>query len=541
MPSHLISHCAADISPEPVQWLWRGRIAIGKQTLIAGEAGLGKSQVVIALAAAVTTGGPLPCREGRAPLGNVVIFSAEDTPEDIIVPRLMAAHADRGRVRIVRAVRDGKARRGFNLQTDLMLLEQEIVEIEQKLGRVVLVIFDPVSSYLGQKIDSHVNTAVRSVLEPLSEIASLHQAAFVSITHPPKGVGTTAINRFIGSVAFIAAARAAFMIIRDAEDETRRLFLPVKNNLAPLGKGLAFRLEQRIVGDPGKGIVASSVTWEHEPVNMSADEALRAVEDDSDNKALSEAVEFLQDRLSNGAVVAAKEVEEHARALGITPRTLTRARKKVGVIPKKGGLKEGWTWRLPPEGGQGTPKGATSNIWPPSENLAAFEEDQRVDAFEEGQGLAAFEEGQKTRRGPKSNGGPLQGDLATFGDTPANAGEETKETGAPVAPPKAPSASDPWKDLDLPEFLDRRPREERTCVQCRGRVDGKERLVPVGGGRTVRLHPECVCFYLKGRCVRCGELGDAERGPVTKNAEGSSLHAGCGRELQHVTAPWGGH
>ena len=43
--STLISRCAADITPEPVQWLWPGRIAIGKQTLIAGEAGLGKSQI----------------------------------------------------------------------------------------------------------------------------------------------------------------------------------------------------------------------------------------------------------------------------------------------------------------------------------------------------------------------------------------------------------------------------------------------------------------------------------------------------------------
>src|SRR5437899_8209744 len=65
----LIVQCAADITPEPVEWLWPGRIAIGKQTLLAGEAGLGKSQVTIELAAAVTNGGHWPCDEGRAPLG----------------------------------------------------------------------------------------------------------------------------------------------------------------------------------------------------------------------------------------------------------------------------------------------------------------------------------------------------------------------------------------------------------------------------------------------------------------------------------------
>src|SRR6476469_6986026 len=96
----LIMQCAADIQPEPIEWVWPGRVAIGKQTLVAGEAGLGKSQVAIAMAAAVTRGAAWPCDEGRAPVGNVIFFSAEDGAEDTIVPRLMAAGADLNRVHI---------------------------------------------------------------------------------------------------------------------------------------------------------------------------------------------------------------------------------------------------------------------------------------------------------------------------------------------------------------------------------------------------------------------------------------------------------
>jgi hypothetical protein len=33
----------ADVTPEPVKWLWLGRIALGKETMIAGDPGLGKS------------------------------------------------------------------------------------------------------------------------------------------------------------------------------------------------------------------------------------------------------------------------------------------------------------------------------------------------------------------------------------------------------------------------------------------------------------------------------------------------------------------
>src|SRR5262249_41145691 len=66
--AELIVQCAADVKPDPVEWLWPGRVALGKLTLIAGEAGVGKSQVSIALAAAVTNGGEWASAAGRAPL-----------------------------------------------------------------------------------------------------------------------------------------------------------------------------------------------------------------------------------------------------------------------------------------------------------------------------------------------------------------------------------------------------------------------------------------------------------------------------------------
>jgi putative DNA primase/helicase len=146
--SGLVMRCMADVHPEKIEWLWPGRIAIGKQTLIGGEPGLGKSQITAALAAAVTTGAPWPCDEGRAPKGSVLILSAEDDAADTIRPRLDAAGADPGAIHLISAVaqRDGTGRRTFNLQADLSLLETAI----KSIGNVRLVIIDPVSSYFGK-------------------------------------------------------------------------------------------------------------------------------------------------------------------------------------------------------------------------------------------------------------------------------------------------------------------------------------------------------------------------------------------------------
>ena len=246
--SGLETICAADVTPENIAFIWQGRLARGKHTCIAGEGGLGKSALICAMVAAVTTGGDWPCSEGKAPIGNVVFLSAEDGLKDVLVPRLMAAGADLNRVHFVQATitDDGKGKRKFDLRADLEKLTAKINEI----GDVVLVPIDPISSYLGS-VDSHNNTKLRAVLDPISDAAEAANAAFVSVTHLTKGSGAKgirAINRVMGGVGFTTAPRAAFAVVQDPNDPGRRLLLHLKNNIGPEPQGLAFRLQQRAIG-----------------------------------------------------------------------------------------------------------------------------------------------------------------------------------------------------------------------------------------------------------------------------------------------------
>ncbi|MGH8487605.1 MAG: ATP-binding protein [Gammaproteobacteria bacterium] len=151
----------SDIEAKPIRWLWPGRIARGKVTMLAGHPGLGKSQVTVSMAAVVSTGGLWPVDRSQCEQGSVIILSAEDDAADTIRPRLEAAGADLDRCYVVTAVRERKkddalVTRSFNLAADIELLRR----MAGMLGDVALIDIDPITAYLGG-IDSHKNADVR--------------------------------------------------------------------------------------------------------------------------------------------------------------------------------------------------------------------------------------------------------------------------------------------------------------------------------------------------------------------------------------------
>ena len=98
--------CGADLTPEPVQWLWPEWLALGKFHLLAGGSGQGEATITMGMAATVTIGGRWP-DGSRCAAGNVLIWSGEDDYTDTLLPRLIAAGADRSRVFFVDGTRKG--------------------------------------------------------------------------------------------------------------------------------------------------------------------------------------------------------------------------------------------------------------------------------------------------------------------------------------------------------------------------------------------------------------------------------------------------
>lgn len=334
----------SDVQPQPLEWLWLNRIPLGKLTLYAGDPGLGKSFTTLDIAARVSRGASWPdMLEVPQPVGSVILFNAEDDLETTIRPRLDRAGADVERIVAIQGVADAAGNgqfqtRHFNLGRDLPMLERAIADTPGTR----LVVIDPISAYCGG-VDSHRNADVRALLAPLADLAARHRVAIVAVTHLNKAVGGKAVYRASGSLAFAAAARAVWVVVKDPENPDRRLILPAKMNLAPDSTGLAY------------SIVDGAVAWEREGVRLTADEAF-AAELESGNGGRGaerrEAMDWLRDTLGVNGPMAAIEVIGAAREYGIAEKTLRRAFKDIGGSTRKSDFAGEWLWTLPSQGGQ---------------------------------------------------------------------------------------------------------------------------------------------------------------------------------------------
>lgn len=338
----------SDIAIEPIKWLWKGRVALGKLTVIAGDPGMGKSQITAYMAAIVTNGKLWSDGAPATTPGSVIILSAEDNAADTIKPRLIAAGAVVEDVYILDhiagiVVNGRRAERFFDLGQDLTCLEALII----KLGNVRMIVIDPVSAYQGKK-DGNSNTDIRSLLTPLSNLAAKYGVAILLITHFNKSKDQTPISRVIGSTGLIAAARAGYAVVEDRNDPKVRYFVPLKHNLGNDHDGLGYRIEGiELEG----GIETSKISWL--PERVQAHDIL--FETSQSTKPVSgTATTFLEEYLSSGPKPA-NTLMNDARAKGFSFGVIQRASKRLNIKKRKQGLGGSWFWQLTTEITPSTP------------------------------------------------------------------------------------------------------------------------------------------------------------------------------------------
>jgi hypothetical protein len=311
-----------DIKVNPITWLWKNRLAFGKFSLFAGVPGAGKTYAMCDLVARCSQGGMFP--DGTpVPHCESLILSAEDGAEDTLKPRLLAHNADMNMVHHLDGVRTQDRDLFFAVSRYTDLLDKWL----DGHPHVRLIAIDPITAFMGDDVDDYKNAEVRAALGPLAAMADQRKITILGITHLSKSQ-TKSINRVIGSIAYVAAARAVWLIDHDPNEHGRRLFLQIKNNLGH-ADGLAFSINP-----------PAPIAWESDPVTMTADD----LSDTTHTTSQEAAVEWLRDSLSDGPV-SARQILSQCEREGISKRTLGRAKKALKVISKH--KESSWFWMIP--------------------------------------------------------------------------------------------------------------------------------------------------------------------------------------------------
>lgn len=337
--------CAADVEPEPVNWIWPGHVSAGVVHVVDGVPGVGKSMFSCYLAGVITTGTAWP--DGTKPeIGNVIMVNLEDDLARTLRPRLGAAGADLDRVFMFNDAGDG-----FTLPADLDRLEAAILKHAAKIA-----IIDPLMAVLDGKVNTYRDQDVRRVLAALKALCGRTGCAVVLVRHLTKASGGPAIHRGGGSIGIIGAARVGLLLAMDPKDDSRRILATVKNNLGPF--------------DP-----KHSTSWTITPgprleyagtINVSADDLLLE-QDEKRGRGRPEekqtgAEEWLRKTLADGPMPSTL-IMEQAKAAGYSEKTTKRARKEVAESFKVG---ETWYVRIAHED-QGGQNSTYNDFWPSSD------------------------------------------------------------------------------------------------------------------------------------------------------------------------------
>jgi hypothetical protein len=325
----------SDISPVKASWLSKGRLAEGKVHLLDGDPGIGKSTLLSDWTACITTGRPLPDGEARTPAG--VVMLCEESLDDTVHPRVLAAGGDPTRVFVL----EEKPYNGGGY-----LLPRDVEDIEREVLReqAALLIIDPWIAYLEPKFNPNLDHDVRQALRPLVEMAERTGVTVVLVRHLNKNVGASSMHRGTGSTGIAGAARIVLVLAKHPQHPDQLVLSRSKGNLGEPPRGLLLTLEQ----EPDHE-VARVVYQGH--TDLSADD-LVMTEVRRGGRKLDQAKDWVHEVLADGSVPSTL-LDEQAREAGISDATLRRAKKELGVVPRKDvGSRGPWLVSLPGDDAQ---------------------------------------------------------------------------------------------------------------------------------------------------------------------------------------------
>ena len=203
----------ADVPMQSVAWLVPQLLPLGEVSLLGADGGTGKgiwqAQLIAYVTAGKTSGFfPLPPQQ----TGKVLLLAGEDDPGKVLKARLLAAGADMNRVLVLTAD-DYFGKTG----QPLTLKDQALADFAAKAGPLLLIV-DPLQSFLPAGVEMASRNQMRSILLPLKAIAAARQCAVLLVMHSNKKQGVSGRARLADSSDIWDMARSVLMMGRAKND-----------------------------------------------------------------------------------------------------------------------------------------------------------------------------------------------------------------------------------------------------------------------------------------------------------------------------------
>lgn len=294
--------------------MWYPYIPYGKITIVQGDPGEGKTTVMLNIISSLSNGEVLPFTDKAVTITSIY-QNAEDDNSDTIKPRLENHKANCSKVCFIE-----KASGLLFLDDDS--IEKAIIEANAKL-----LVLDPIQAFIGDNVDMNRANSIRPKMNKLKDVAEKTGCAIVLVGHMNKNSSGKANYRGLGSIDISAAARSVLVVGKMGKNSDLRVFAHLKSNLAPRGKSLSFLIKNDVI------------EWQGE-CELSADEVLAGGVSDASGK-MSLAEEFLIEKLTDD-LVPAKQLFEEAEQIGISKRTLKRAKVALQISSIK--RNDCWYW-----------------------------------------------------------------------------------------------------------------------------------------------------------------------------------------------------
>ena len=315
----------ASVQPREAEYLAEPYLPRGMITILAGHAGQGKTTLALWLASHVSNGDLMP---GGKP-GNVYYFTTENDESIVLRPRLEAMDARLDRVMVMRS--DAR---------QLTLTDPRLFEMHKIFdGKPDLIIFDPVQSYVGKKLDMNRTDDVRFMMDNLNKLLHATNAAVVLICHTkkaPMGFNGRPCELINGSSDFVNAARSVCFLGRDPARPDVCVVAQEKNSLGLPGASLAFT-----IGEDG------AVHWSDEECELTAAQIL-TYSDEKRRHAASpseRAQAALRDLLAKNEKMRSTDILEACAKQGISRSAVYRAQDELPIQKQRTGM--GSFWSMP--------------------------------------------------------------------------------------------------------------------------------------------------------------------------------------------------